>query len=129
MPWDNGSIGFSDEEFTQIGKIGEKYDFSHNVDATIFLFSLGFRALDGRLNLPDVRIGKKRTRYNVGTLDSHDSVLLRVVEVIKQDMPDSSTNEIFECLAISGAAWLSRQIDEHGHFGIADILTSPTFES
>ena len=122
MRWDQVTIGFDDETWGRIKKVEEAFGFGSALDASKFLFSIGFSLVrKSGDQIRKVGGGKSQTRYNAGSIDPEQNILT-VMNVLSEENPSISGNEAFEFLVTAGADWFEQKLSEYQFLTLADTL-------
>ena len=122
MRWDQVTIGFDDDNWSRIKKVEEEFGFGSALDASKFLFSIGFTLIrKSGDQIRKVGGGKSHTRYNAGSIDPEQNILT-VMNVLSDENPSVSGNETFEFLVTTGAEWFERKLAEYQFLTLADTL-------
>ena len=121
MRWDQVTIGF-DDVWGRIKKVEEEFGFGSALDASKFLFSIGFTLIrKSGDQIRKVGGGKSQTRYNAGSIDPEQNILT-VMNVLSDQNPGVSGNETFEFLVTKGADWFERKLSEYQLLTLADTM-------
>ena len=110
MDWDKTTISFGTDDWEDIQKTEQMFGFQNALEASRFLFSVGFvLAKEGTVKLKSRVSSDNKTRYNIGTLDPDRSIAACVI-VLKEVEADMSMNEIYEACVALALRWIDERI-------------------